>query len=360
MKYLNSNPRMRTFCLITILLCFLTISLKAQEVYSVKGVAIDASVKAKLVNTSVSILNSKDSTLYKFTRASVAGDFAISNLKAGKFILLVTYPDYADYVEHFVLDSANRQKDFGELSMLLKKNLLNDVIIKGEAIAIKIKGDTTEFNAAAYNIEANSKVEDLLKQLPGIQIDKDGKITAQGKTVEKVLVDGEEFFGDDPTLVTKNLRGDMVDKVQLFDKKSDQATFTGIDDGVKTKTLNIQLKEDKKKGYFGKADAGVATDKFFQGQAMANFFKAKKKFSAYGTVGNTGRTGLGFNDNSKFGGTNLEFSEDGGGFMINWGGDDFDSFSGRYDNQGIPDVQTGGIHYDSKWTKDKESSIPIS
>src|SRR6201999_4659218 len=119
---------------------------------------------------------------------------------------------------------------------------------------MKIKVDTTEFNAKAFVIQPNAKVEDLLKQLPGIQVDKDGKITAQGQTVNKVLVDGEEFFGDDPTLVTRNIRADMVDKIQLYDKKSDQAAFTGIDDGVKTKTINITLKDDKKNGMFGKAE----------------------------------------------------------------------------------------------------------
>src|SRR5690606_26211068 len=103
----------------------------------------------------------------------------------------------------------------------------------------------------------------------------------------------------DPTLVTKNIRGDMVDKVQLYDKKSDQATFTGIDDGETTKTINIKLKEDKKNGYFGKVDAGGGTDKYYQGQAMFNAFKAKQKFSAYGTIGNTGKTGLGWQDAEK-------------------------------------------------------------
>ena len=145
-------------------------------------------------------------------------------------------------MDHFSVDSARQTYNFGSINMILKSRLLKEVIIKGTANAIKIKGDTTEFNAAAYKIQPNAKVEDLLKQLPGITVDKDGKITAQGQQVNKVLVDGEEFFGDDPTLVTKNIRADMVDKVQLFDKKSDQAAFTGIDDGQKTKTINIKLK----------------------------------------------------------------------------------------------------------------------
>src|ERR1700744_5874502 len=158
-------------------------------------------------------------------------------------------------------------------------------MIKGTASQMKIKGDTTEFNAKAFVIQPNDKVEDLLRQLPGIQVDKDGKITAQGETVTKVLVDGEEFFGDDPTLVTKNIRADMVDKVQLYDKKSDQAAFTGVDDGVRTKTINIKLRADKKNGSFGKITSGVGTDSYYEGQGMYNQFTAKQKFSVYGTVG---------------------------------------------------------------------------
>ena len=137
--------------------------------------------------------------------------------------------------------------------MILKANLLKDVIVTHRS-AINIKGDTTEFAADSFKVQPNATVEDLLKKLPGIQVDKNGQITAQGEKVQKVLVDGEEFFGDDPTLVTQNLRADMVDKVQLYDKKSDQATFTGIDDGEKQKTINLKLKDNKKNGYFGKAN----------------------------------------------------------------------------------------------------------
>ncbi|MGV3545622.1 MAG: carboxypeptidase-like regulatory domain-containing protein, partial [Pedobacter sp.] len=227
---------------------------------SIKGAIIDISSNAKLHNATVSVLNAKDSTLYKFTRAAKDGNFSFQNMKKGNFILLVTYPEYADFVNKFSLDSANNSIDFNAIDMKTKAKLLNEVIIKGQAAAIKIKGDTTEFNAAAYKIQPNDRVEDLLKKFPGVTVDAQGKITAQGKTVEKVLVDGEEFFGDDPTLVTKNLRADMVDKVQLFEKSSDQAAFTGVDDGQKAQTLNIVLKEDKKQGYFGKVDAGYSTD----------------------------------------------------------------------------------------------------
>jgi hypothetical protein len=336
-------------------LCCLSFSAIAQQTYSVKGTIRDSVANVGLHNGSVSVLNAKDSTLRKFTRAATNGGFNLSNLGKGKFILLVTYPDYADYVEKFTLDSVHTEHAFGNINMSLKSRLLKEVLIKGNVAAIKIKGDTTEYNAKAYVIQPNSKVEDLLKQLPGIQVDKDGKITAQGQTVTKVLVDGEEFFGDDPTLVTKNIRGDMVDKVQLYDKKSDQAAFTGIDDGEKTKTINIKLKEDKKNGYFGKIDAGVGTDGYYEGQALYNKFKGKKKMSAYGTIGNTGKTGLGWEDNNKLGSSGgLQFGDDGGAFFDGSGGDNgLDSFSGRYDGDGIPVARTGGLHYDDKWANDK-------
>lgn len=344
---------MKLLLLNLLFLCLISITSSAQSSYAVKGSVVDTSTNVKLLNTSVSVIRAKDSILIKYTRTGENGTFAFNNLPKGKFFLLFTYPGYADYVEHFTLDSTKNVIDFKSVKLILKANLLKDVVIQGRVTAIKIKGDTTEFNAAAYKIQANDKVEDLLKQLQGIQIDKDGKITAQGATVSKVLVDGEEFFGDDPTLVTKNLRADMVDKVQLFDKKSDQAAFTGIDDGQKTKTINIKLKEDKKNGYFGKLDLGGGTDDFYQLQGMFNSFKGKQKIAAYGTLANTGKIGLGWGDSDKYGASSLQMVD--GGFYIGGGGDALDSFDGQYGDRGIPVARTGGGHYDTKWNSDKES-----
>lgn len=330
----------------------------AQNGYTVKGNVTDTAAKVKLFNTAISILNAKDSTLVTFRRAAKDGSFSIDNLHKGNFILLVTYPGYADYVEQFKLDSVTTSRDFGQLNMVLKAKLLQDVIIKGKAAAIKIKGDTTEFNASAFTVQPDAKVEDLLKQLPGIQVDKDGKITAEGQEVKKVLVDGEEFFGDDPTLVTKNIRADMVDKVQVYDKKSDQAAFTGIDDGQKTKTINIKLKEDKKNGYFGRVEAGEGTDGFYEGQGMFNIFKAKEKFAAYATVGDDGKIGLGWRDNQTYGSSdNMQFGDDGSIYIMgNANGDGLDSFDGQYNGQGIPLTRNGGAHYDGKWDNDNQSA----
>ncbi|MBS7566749.1 TonB-dependent receptor family protein [Mucilaginibacter sp. Bleaf8] len=344
---------------IILLLCvFLPATLLAQSRYGVSGMIKDSTTNQTLENATIAVLTAKDSILQSFTRAKADGSFNMNALKRGKYILLVSYPDYADYAENFELDSVKSSKAFGRINMILKSKLLQEVIVKAEKAAIKIKGDTTEFNASSFKIQPNAKVEDLLKQLPGIQVDKDGKITAQGQAVNKVLVDGEEFFGDDPTLVTKNLRADMVDKVQLYDKKSDQAAFTGIDDDKKAKTINIKLKDDKKQGYFGKVDGGIGTDKYYQTQAMFNAFKAKQKLSVYGTLANTGKTGLGWQDSQKYGSSsgNVEMMDGGGvAFYFGGGGDELESFDGRYNGEGIPTAKTAGVHYDTKWNKDKES-----
>ncbi len=342
------------YILTVILSCLICGLASAQTNYHINGSVADTISNVKLHNTSIMVLNAKDSTLRKFTRAAEDGTFSINNLGKGKFILVASYPKYADYTEDFVLDSAHTSHNFGRLSLILKSKLLEGVIVKGTRAAIKIKGDTTEFNASSFTVQPNAKVEDLLKQLPGIQVDKNGKITAQGQAVPKVLVDGEEFFGDDPTLVTKNLRADMVDKVQLYDKASDQAAFTGIDDGNKTKTINIKLKEDKKNGYFGKIDAGIGTKKFYQEQVAFNKFIGKKKFAIYGTLANTGKTGLGWQDANKFGtsGNNIEVVD--GGINISGNGDDLEGWNGRFDGRGIPTARTGGVHYDDKWNGDKQ------
>lgn len=332
------------------LLLLLSFSTKAQNAFSVKGSVVDSAAASKLHNASALVLRAKDSIMVKFTRANQEGNFAINNLPEGKYLLLLTYPDYADYSEPFTLDAARPTHDFGKVNMVLKSRLLNELIIKATPTAIKIKGDTTVFNASAYVVQPNAKVEDLLKQFPGIQVDKDGKITANGQTVAKMLVGGEEFFGDDPTLVTKNIRADMVKEVQMFEKKSDQAAFTGVDDGKKTLTMNVVLKEDKKNGYFGKIDAGAGTRDFYSGQVMYNKFQNKEKFSVNATLSNNGRTGLSFQDEQKFGDGGNVTVMDNGGIMISGGGNDL-----YYDGRGFPISRSGGVHYDNKWNKDKNS-----
>jgi Outer membrane protein beta-barrel family len=334
---------------------FFGVAALGQNNYSVRGTIADTVEKVKLVTSAVSILQFSDSILVTFGYAKTDGSFMLNGLPSGHYILLVSYPDYADYAESFSLDSANPSHDFSNISMTPKSRLLQEVIVKGETSQMKIKGDTTEFNARAFVIQPNAKVEDLLKQLPGITIDKDGKITAEGQTVTKVLIDGEEFFGDDPTLVTRNIRADMVDKIQLYDKKSDQAAFTGVDDGRTQKTINVKLKSDKNQGVFGKVQAGDGLEGIYQGEALFNYFQNKEKFSVYSTIGNNGKVGIGWEDEQKYGtGDQLNVTDN--GISVNTqSSEDLDIFSGIYSGQGFPLAQTGGVHYDNKFDGDKQS-----
>ena len=301
------------------LFCLCAISGFSQNSCSIKGSVTDTVEKIKLTGATVSVLNARDSIMQAFVWTGADGNFAINKLPTGKFILLVTYPGYADYVAPFGLDSVNKTRDFGDINLILKSRLLADVLIKGKLDAIKIKGDTTEFNAKAFVIQPNDKVENLLRQLPGIQVDDRGVITAQGQIVSKVLLDGEEFFGDDPTLVTRNIRADMVDKVQLYDKKSDQAAFTGVDDGKRTKTINIKLRADKNNGEFGTEEGNIATAGYYEGQLQFNKFKPTEKFAVYGTMANDGSTGINYQDSNSIGGGNDNIQYVDGGIVITGG-----------------------------------------
>jgi hypothetical protein len=324
----------------------------AQSTHSIRGVTVDSIVKINLPAT-VSVLNAKDSILVNFTHSAPDGTFVINGLPAGNFLLMVSHPNHQAFLQQFVLEPAAGQHDFGTIKLMPPPHELKEVTIQGGVNAIKIKGDTIEYNAKAYVIQPNDRVEDLLRQLPGITIDKDGHITAQGEKVQKVLVDGEEFFGDDPTLVTRNIRADMVDKLQLYDAKSAQAAFTGIDDGVKIKTINVQLKEDKKTGIFGKADAGIGNDHYYEGQLIYNKFKPKEKFALYSTASNDGKIGLGYEDNNKVGASDVQINDNGSAAVSFGNTDQLDNPA--YNGIGVPVSKTGGVHLDDKWDKDKQS-----
>lgn len=261
---------------------------------------------------------------------------------------MVTHPYYADYFDKIELQN-NQPLNMGIINMLSKIKLLEEVIVKTGS-PIRVKGDTTIFTADSFKVREGANVEELLRKLPGIQVDRSGAITAMGEKVKNVLVDGEEFFGNDPGIATKNLRADAVKEVEVYDKKSDQATFTGIDDGQKEKTINLKLKDDKKKGYFGKIELGGGLKDKFNNSVMVNAFKAKRKIAAYGIMSNTGTLNLNWEDSRKYSGDspNIEMSDDGG--MMFWiGGDDYNQSSG------IPTNWNAGVHYSNKFNEDKQS-----
>lgn len=344
---------MKTFFTLLLLL-FISAAASAQTA-SLKGAVADTLNKHSLSNAVVALLRAKDSVLVKFTRSSNEGTFELNNLPAGKFLLMVTYPAFADYMLPLELKE-NASQDAGTIDMTLRATLLQEVILKAKVAAVRMKGDTVEFKADSFKVREGASVEEMLRKMPGLQVDKDGNVTAMGEKVEKVLVDGEEFFGDDPTIATKNLQADAVDKVQVFDKKSDQAAFTGIDDGSKQKTLNLTLKEDKKKGYFGKVELSSDARNRWNNSVMANSFKSKRKLSFYGVMSSTGKTGLNWDENGKYGnGDNgFEYSED-GGYFFSFGGDDEFNDYGSFSGQGMPKSWNGGVQYSKKYNEDKQN-----
>ncbi len=325
------------------------LSISAQ---TISGKIVDTAGKKDISNAVIALLTPVDSFLYKFSRTNASGDFQIKNAAPGKYILMITHPYYANYLDNISITEANL--DLKQIPFISKSQLLQEVIVKSGS-PIKIKGDTTEYNADSFRVKANANVEELLKKLPGIQVDKNGTITAMGEKVTKVLVDGEEFFGDDPGVAVKNLRADAVDKVQVFDKKSDQAAFTGIDDGVKDKTINLKLKDDKKKGYFGKVSGSAGLPANYNNTAMLNAFKAKRKIAAYGIMSNTGQTNLDWQDQNNYGGgmgDNMVV-EDNGDVYFFGGGDGEDNYRGG--RNGIPKNWNGGLHYSDKYNNNKIS-----
>ncbi|WP_286856811.1 MULTISPECIES: outer membrane beta-barrel protein [Sphingobacterium] len=323
------------------------------------GTVVDGKDQAKLHQASVALLNPRDSILIKFDRTKENGTFQIANLDTGVYKIVVSYPQYADLVKDIHITA--KDYDIGLIALSKAALLLEEVQVNGR-IPVVIKGDTIEYDAGSFKVEKDAKVDDLLRVLPGITIDGTGKITAQGKEVKKVLLDGEEFFGDDPTLITKNIRSDMVSKVQVYEKKSDLAVRTGVDDGERTQTIDIKLKEDKKKGMFGQAIAGAGTDKYYGGKVMLNKFKGSQKIAAYGILANDGMVGLGFEDSQKYGvgGSGNVQMMDGGGIMISSGGDETEGgWDGRYRGGGVPKALNMGVSYSDK-SKDDKHKINVN
>lgn len=342
--------------LLALLLLFSFPTVGRSQPYTIKGAVTDTLNANRLQYASVTLIRASDSILETYTRSKTDGSFELKTSAEGKFIVMITFPSFADYVDIVTVDKTNPVIDMGIIPMVSKSHLLTEFVLKQQIGAIKIKGDTTEYVADSFAVKEGASVEELLKKLPGIQVNRNGEVVAQGEKVQKILVDGEEFFTDDPAVVTKSLQAKAIDKVQVFDKKSDQAQFTGIDDGTREKTINLQLKENMKKGYFGKLNAGGGTDGFFENQAMINAFKAKRKLSAFGIAANTGKIGLGWEDKDKFGGgNNVEFNEDGYQTYKFSSDDDFnfESWNGKYNGQGVPSAWTGGLHYSNKWMEDK-------
>lgn len=315
-----------------------------QSGFKISGKIVDTTEKKILVNANIVLLAAKDSLLITAVRSNIEGKFQFNNISKGQYILMASFPKYADFIDRVEL--SNQDRDLGQVPLLTSFYLMKEIVIKNAAAAIRIKGDTTEFTADSFRVNPNADVQELLRKMPGFQVNAKGEITAQGEKVQKVLVDGEEFFSDDPAVVTKNLRADAIEKVQLFDKKSDQAAFTGIEDGERTKTINLKIKEDKKNGYFGKVEGGSDAGKYNMGKLMLNAFNGKRKIAGYVTTANNQFETLNWDEARNYGdGGNMvtEVGEDGSVMMMYSGEGDYE------ENKGLPNQQTAGAFFGNKW-----------
>ena len=335
-----------------IIFFFFFLSANAQTVI-VTGVVKDTIQNKGVQNAVIALLTTKDSILYKFTRSDVNGSYSFKNIKPGNYIIMATHPYFANVVDN--IEIAGAAMTIPPIALTSKSKLLAEVIVKS-GNPIRIKGDTTIYTADSFKVSANANVEELLKKLPGIQVDKNGKITAMGEQVTKVLVDGEEFFGDDPGMAIKNLRADAVKEVQVFDKKSEQSEFTGIDDGKTQKTINLKLKEDKKKGYFGKIDLSggllKGIDSRYNNNILLASFKGKRKITGFLLMGNTGQDGLDWQDSEKYASENENVSmsmDDNGDISYSWTGGNSDEEPNVNTNDGFIKNINAGLQYSNKW-----------
>lgn len=336
-------------CLLMVILCSITIPLFAQKA-NVKAIIVDTAAKRQLEYAVVALFNAKDSLLEVSTRTAHDGSFLLTGLKSGTYSVLITYPQMADFLVDVNLKDGDTL-NLGKVIMTSKYKLLEEVKVMSRIAAIRMKGDTLEYKADSFAVKPGASVEELLKRLPGIEVNKDGSIKAQGEKVARVLVDGDEFFGDDPTLATKYLQAKGVDKIQVYDKKSDQSTFTGIDDGKRSKTINIKLKENSKNGYFGKLSAGTNAKDYYNNEGMFNRFKRKLKFSVFGVTSNTGKVGLSYQDRSQYLTSDNERIDDQSGSLL-FSGNSYDGES--YYGSGLPTSIYTGAQFSNKWNEDKQ------
>ena len=328
---------------------FILIAANAQKTGNVRGIVFDTIAKQPVGAATITVLQRNDSSLVTFTMTNNRGEFSLTNLGYGDYRLLVTHVNYHNVNKFFTVNDANKSIDLANIEVSDKNKVLEEVVVMAEAPPVTLIGDTVQYNAGSFKTKPNAVVEDLLKKMPGIQVEKDGTVKAQGQTVNRVLVDGKEFFGNDPKIATKNLPADAVDKVQVYDKQSDMAQLTGFDDGQSEKTINLKLKKDKKKGVFGKVNAGGGTNDRYQGKFNVNSFKGARQMSVIGMGNNTNAEGFSFMDILSFsGGMNQLGGGNGGNININMSSSDpLSSAMGGGNNNAINTSWAGGANYNN-------------
>jgi hypothetical protein len=336
-----------------LLLAFLFVCplLYGQNYYGLSGNLTDES-GTELVGATVLLLNLPDSTMEEYALTNEKGFFKITAPKDASYLLQISYMGYENYEQ--VLD-LNKKMDLGRIVLKEKSELLESIEVVEERIPIRMNGDTLEYSADAFETQEHDNVEALLKKLPGIQVDRDGTVKAQGETVDRVLVDGKEFFGDNPEVALKNLPAGAVDKVQVYDRKSDMAEFSGVEDGVEKKTINLTLKKDKKHGFFGHVEGAYGysvPDQFearpenhrYLGNLSLNYFSPKIRLSTIGAINNINEQSFNFMDYVNLMG-GIQSMMSGGNVNLEINGDDPLGALLMNNEDGIAQTIGGGVNF---------------
>ena len=320
---------------------------------TVKGTVYDTTGQLPLKNAMVMAVRMKDSLLLGFTRTGVDGKFILNGFDIDTFSLIIDHPSTDEKIYYMFGHTENKDIDIPSIVMPSMSQQLEEVVIYAYKDPIYYKGDTLVYVADSFKVGEGAVVEDLLKKLPGITVDQDGKITSQGKEINQVLVDGDEFFGSDPTIATKNLGADGIDEVQIYEKDNEDGI--GGDD-EKIQVLDLRLKEDAKKGYFGRIsgasdfalnpeNSDIGTNPFYEGELLLNKFSGAQKISVFALASNTPRSNFGWGDMRKFGLDNENST-----------GNQWDQ-GNTQNTSGIPQTLMAGIYFTDKIGKKKKTKI---
>ena len=245
-----------------------------------------------LPGVTITLKNLPDSVTLKNLITDADGNFRISNIKPGKYFLAFSMTGMEQAAKDFVIKKNSEKIYIGKIYLKESAILLKEAVVTGVRAAVTAKQDTIEFNADSFHTSPNATVDQLLKKLPGVEVSSDGSITSNGKTIKKILIDGKEFFADDPQMASKNLPSDMVEKVQVIDRKSDLSRLTGIDDGEEETVINLKVKKDMNNGWFGNVSAGYGIDKKYNGSFVINNFHNGNQVTILGGLNNINENGF--------------------------------------------------------------------
>jgi len=334
---------MRFFFSLT--LVFLATSLTAQD-FKINGKVTDQKGEP-LESATIYVEKPADSSLVTYTISNNSGDFQLSGKTEVEEVNLLV--SYAGYQTHLQKIKISKLQDLGAIKMKVADNALDEITITSSRAPVTIKKDTLEFNAASFKTRKDANLEELLKELPGVEVATDGSITVNGTPVSKIKINGKDFFGDDPKIATKNLPKELINKLQVVDSKTKSEEFTGKEGDAENKTINITIDEDKNRGFFSRLTAGTGTDNRYELSGIGNYFKNDLRVSILGSSNNINSSGFTFDEVYDAMGRNAySISRGRNGFSVN--GNNFGT------GDGITKSHNAGFSFVNEWPQETELS----